>query len=284
MRALTLPAPAKLNLFLHVVGRRADGYHELQTLFRLIDLCDEVEIELYSAGDPGVYLLPGSDGPSFGNLAVLAAELLVATVRASTPIAGTAHIRIGLRKRVPQGGLGGGSSDAATVLLGLNHLLGNPLSLDELAVLGVTLGADVPVFVRGRNAWAEGIGDRLFAIDVPPAWYLVIAPGCEVPTAEVFGHVSLTRNSPLIRMRGSLESGVRNDCESLVRRLYPEVDRALDWLSARAPARLTGTGGCVFATFPSQKDAARGAVGLPAPWQAFIAKGLDQSPVHALLR
>ncbi len=284
MKALTLPAPAKLNLFLHIVGRRADGYHQLQTLFQLIDRCDEVDIELHAEGVPGAYLQPGSDGPAIGNLAVRAAELLLRAVSASSPVANTAHVRIGLRKRVPQGGLGGGSSDAATVLLGLNHLLGAPLTMDELAALGVGLGADVPVFVRGQNAWAEGIGDRLFPIDVPPAWYLVIAPGCEVSTAQVFGHVALTRNSPLIRMRGSLESGVRNDCESLVRRLYPEVDRALDWLSARAPARLTGTGGCVFATFHSQEDAARAGVGLPAPWQAFVAKGLDHSPVHDLLR
>ena len=284
MNALTLPAPAKLNLFLHIVGRRADGYHELQTLFQLIDLCDEVDIELHAAGAPGAYLRPDSDGPALGNLAVRAAELLLHAASAASPVAASAHVRIGLRKRVPQGGLGGGSSDAATVLLGLNHLLGAPLSLRELTTLGVGLGADVPVFVRGQNAWAEGIGDRLFAVDTAPAWYVVIAPGCEVSTAQVFGHVSLTRNSPLIRMRGSLESGVRNDCESLVRRLYPEVDRALDWLSSRAPARLTGTGGCVFATFHSQEDAARVAAGTPAPWQAFVAKGLDRSPVHDLLR
>lgn len=290
VRRLLLPAPAKLNLFLHVVGRRPDGYHELQTLFRLVDLCDEVCIELrVDAGgggvpDPGasqVTLAADSDGPREGNLIARAAERLLAAVPAD--IARAARVHVGVRKAIPQGGLGGGSSDAATVLLGLNHLLGSPLDLDALATLGRGLGADVPVFVRGRNAWAEGIGELLTPMAVPPAWYLILSPGVEVPTAVVFGHVSLTRDTPVMRMRGSLESGVRNDCESLVRRLYPEVDRALDWLSSRASARLTGTGGCVFAAFASEEDARRVAAQVPAPWRAFVAAGLESSPVHALL-
>ena len=279
---LVLPAPAKLNLFLHVTGRRPDGYHELQTVFRLVDLCDEVSITRVE-GPPGVVLAADSEGPREGNLVVRAAErLLAALADAST------SVQVGVRKRIPQGGLGGGSADAATVLLGLNHLLGSPLGIDALAELGRGLGADVPVFVRGRNAWAEGIGDLLTPIDLPPAWYLILAPGIEVPTALVFGHVALTRDTPVMRMRGSLETaaleaGVRNDCESLVRRLFPEVGRALDWLSHRASARLTGTGGCVFAAFDSEDEATRLAALVPAPWRGIVARGLESSPVHALL-
>lgn len=284
---LVLPAPAKLNLFLHVTGRRPDGYHELQTVFRLVDLCDEVSIACYD-GPPGVVLATESDGPREGNLVVRAAERLLAALGdASTAV------QVGVRKRIPQGGLGGGSADAATVLLGLNHLLGAPLGIDALAALGRGLGADVPVFVHGRNAWAEGIGDLLTPVDLPPAWYLIVAPGVEVPTALAFARlaearVSLTRHTPVMRMRGSLETavlgtGVGNDFEPLVRRLFPEVGSALDWVSGRARARLTGTGGCVFATFDSEDEATRLASLVPAPWRGIVARGLESSPVHALL-
>ncbi len=287
IRCLLLPAPAKLNLFLHVTGRRPDGYHELQTLFRLVDLCDEVTVALVD-GPPGATLADETDGPREGNLVLRAAERLLAALPGAL-----ASVRVGVRKVIPQGGLGGGSSDAASVLLGLNHLLGEPLDVAALAALGRGLGADVPVFVGGRNAWAEGIGDVLTPMAVPPAWYLILSPGIEVPTALVFAHlvkerVSLTTHTPVMRMRASfapadLASGVRNDFESLVRRLYPEVDRAFVWLSNRAPARLTGTGGCVFAAFDSEAAATQLASQVPAPWLGIVAQGLESSPVHALL-
>jgi 4-diphosphocytidyl-2-C-methyl-D-erythritol kinase len=271
------PAPAKLNLFLHVVGRRADGYHDLQTLFQLIDLHDTVGVEPRAAG--GIERVEGMAGVAPENdLAVRAAQLLKDTT--GCPLGAG----IAVRKRIPVGGgLGGGSSDAATVLLVLNRLWDLELGVDELAALGLRLGADVPVFLHGSSAWAEGRGELLEPVELPPRWYLVIHPGVAVSTAEIFQAPELTRNSPLITIRALFQAGSRNDCEPIVRRRYPQVDAALKWLGARAEARMSGTGACVFAGFDSAEDAERIAAQVPDDWQRFVARGLNRSPLHAAL-
>ena len=272
---LTLPAPAKLNLFLHVLGRRPDGYHELQTLFRLIDLCDEVHLTLNASGT--VTLADDSDGPRHDNLAVRAAQRLLERMGRRQGVA------IRLRKRIPQGGLGGGSSDAASVLLGLNKLLDAALPVAALAAIGATLGADVPVFVRGHSAWGEGIGDRLTPVTLPEDWYVIVAPGCEVSTAAVFAHPALTRNSPVSTMRDFFGHRVRNDCEALVRGLYPAVDAVLVWLSRHGRARLTGSGGCGFVQVAGQPEALALVAEVPSAWRAWAARGVDRSPIFAAL-
>jgi 4-diphosphocytidyl-2-C-methyl-D-erythritol kinase len=276
------PAPAKLNLFLHVTGRRPDGYHELQTLFQIIDLCDTLTIGVSDHGRIERPSGPAGVDPD-SDLTVRAAKAL----QAATGSAMGASIRIA--KRIPMGGgLGGGSSDAATVLLALNHLWRCGLSIDELARLGLPLGADVPVFVRGSSAWAEGVGERLEPVELPERWYVVIHPGVAVPTKDVFQSSELTRNTPVITIRAFFgpggSAGSRNDCEPVVRTLYPEVADALDWLGKFAPARLTGTGSCIFAAFGSAIEAERVAARAPDRWRAFVACGLNESPVHAQLR
>jgi len=274
---LTLPAPAKLNLFLHVLGRRPDGYHQLQTLFQLLDVGDELQFALH---DDGEVLLttnnPVLDNPN--NLVLRAALLLKETSGVS------AGVDITLNKRLPLGGgIGGGSSDAATTLLALNHLWHCNLSMDELAGLGRQLGADVPVFVRGRSAWAEGVGEELQPIDLPELYYLVITPDCHVSTASVFSHPELTRDSTAITVAAFFEQGGRNDCQPLVEKLYPEVKNALSWLShytAQKP-RMSGTGASIFASFHSAEAAQ--SVLAQSPWPGFVAKGINRSPVHEAL-
>lgn len=272
------PAPAKLNLMLHVTGRRADGYHELQTVFQLIDLCDELHFDVDTSG--AILRLEGSAGvPAAEDLAVRAAQRL--RERAGDRRAG---VQIRVRKRIPLGGgLGGGSSDAATTLLVLNKMWGYGLKVDDLAEIGLELGADVPVFVRGRNAWGEGVGECLTAVDLPSHWYLILHPGVAVATGAVFQAPELTRNSPLTTIRGFLDSGGRNDCEPVVRQRFPAVAEALDWLSRFAPARLTGTGSCMFASFERAADAERVAARVPDHWRSFVARGLDRSPLLAAL-
>jgi 4-diphosphocytidyl-2-C-methyl-D-erythritol kinase len=271
-------APAKLNLMLHVVGRRADGYHELQTVFQLVDLRDRVGIRVREDG-----LIRRPEGPTG------VPEDQDLTVRAARALQAATGCRQGaelsIRKVIPMGGgLGGGSSDAATTLLALNHLWRAELSLPEIAAIGAKLGADVPVFVGGRSAWAEGIGERLVPVSLgPDSWYLILFPGVAVPTAAVFQAPELTRNSPPTTMRGFLETGGRNDCESVVRARFPAVAEALDWLGRQAPARLTGTGSCVFAKFARVEDAERVAARVPDAWRAFVARGLDESPLSAEL-
>jgi len=272
------PAPAKLNLFLHVTGRRADGYHELQTLFQLIDLCDTVAISVREDGQ-----IERPVGPP---QVPFEADLTVRAARALQSATGT---RLGaslkVRKRIPQGGgLGGGSSDAATTLLALNEMWNCGLSLSELASLASPLGADVPVFVQGSSAWAEGIGERLTPVTLPGTWYVVIYPGVSMSTREVFQSPELTRNSPLITIRAFFESGGRNDCEAVVRSRAPQVAEALEWLARFAPARLTGTGSCVFSACGSASDAERLAARVPDRWMSFVAQGLNTSPVHERLK
>ena len=192
---------------------------------------------------------------------------------------------IEVHKRIPLGaGLGGGSSDAATVLLALNELWDCGLSLEDLITLGLPLGADVPVFIQGSSAWAEGIGERLTPVTLPEAWYVIVHPGVHVSTAAVFQSPELTRNSSLITIRALFESGARNDCEPVVRARYPEVAEALDWLRRLAPAQLTGTGACVFAACASANEAERLAARVPERWQSFVARGLNTSPVHGCLK
>ncbi len=270
---VALPAPAKLNLFLHVTGRRADGYHELQTLFQFIDLCDTLEFRSAGARRTEVEPhLPGIEPEA--NLVWRAAERL----RSATGSRRGAAIRV--TKRIPEGGgLGGGSSDAATTLLGLNHCWELGLDLDALASLGLELGADVPVFVHGHAALAEGIGERLTPVDPEEPWFLVLHPGFGVSTARVFAHRELTRNTPSKKIPPFPSDGLRNDCEQVVRQEYPGVGRALDWLSGYGAARLTGTGSCVFAAFGERRDAEAALREVPEGWKGYVARGMNQSPL-----
>lgn len=275
LTSLSLPAPAKLNLFLHVTGRRADSYHDLQTVFQFLDLCDDITFSLRTDGD--ITLSPEIDGvPAAQNLIVRAARLL----QRHTGCELGADIR--LVKRLPMGGgLGGGSSDAATALLALDTLWQTGLGSDRLADLGLSLGADVPVFVRGFAAWAEGVGERLQAIDLPEPWYVVLTPEAHVSTAAAFGHPELTRNTTPITMRAFFAGGGRNDFEPVVRRLSPAVDAALEWLAQRGSARMTGTGACVFMACPDRHEAER--ILAQAPAAGFISRGLNRSPAHVAL-
>jgi 4-diphosphocytidyl-2-C-methyl-D-erythritol kinase len=272
--AATWSAPAKLNLMLHIVGRRADGYHELQTVFQLLDLRDSLEISVREDGR--VVRTRGPESvPEAQDLTVRAALALKAAT--GTPKGAD----IAVTKRIPMGGgLGGVSSDAATTLVALNEMWQTGLNSTQIAAIGVKLGADVPVFVHGRSAWAEGVGEKLEPVALPEdSWFLVIFPGIHVPTADVFQAPELTRNSPLTTMRGFLELGGRNDCEAIVRARFPAVGEALDWLARYAPARLTGTGSCVFAKFARAEDAERVAARVPDTWRAWVARGVNRSPL-----
>ena len=267
------PAPAKLNLMLRVVGRRADGYHELQTLFQFIDLQDELTIRPRSDGlvrisgqDPAV--APRSD------LILRAAEAL----RDYTGARLGADIDV--RKRIPLGGgLGGGSSDAATTLIALNQLWSLGLDRQALVRLALSLGADVPVFVGGRAAFAEGVGERLTLLDLPQCWYLVVDSGCVVPTAQVFAAAALTRHNPTIKITDALRHVGENHCLPVVRELFPLVGAAYDWLASRANASLSGTGGSVFASFDTPEQAARLRDQLPAPWKGYVVRGYNRHPL-----
>ena len=273
----TWPAPAKLNLFLHIVGRRPDGYHELQSCFQFIDLCDEITIDVRADGQirRAVEIADVAED----------ADLCVRAARALQAATGTAlGADIGVLKRIPMGGgLGGGSSDAATCLVALNHLWKLHLPVDDLAALGLKLGADVPVFVRGRVAWAEGVGERLTPLypplAPPEANYLILKPNVGVSTAEVFQDPELTRNSAPITIHGFLASGGRNDCLGVVRRRFPEVARALDWLSRYGAARLTGTGACVFLAVETIELGLEIVRRLPPELDGFLARGLNDSPL-----
>ncbi|PID54883.1 MAG: 4-(cytidine 5'-diphospho)-2-C-methyl-D-erythritol kinase [Gammaproteobacteria bacterium] len=266
---LSLLAPAKLNLFLHITGKRADGYHNLQTVFQLLDYGDTMH---FFANDSGMVTvnMPGLAIAPEQNLIVRAAKLLPH---------GHRGVHIDVDKRLPDGGgLGGGSSDAATTLLALNQLWQCGKTEDELAELGRMLGADVPVFVRGHSAWAEGIGEQLTPLELPKRWFIVIKPDCHVNTGEIFSHSRLTRDSSAITIAAFFKGAHRNDCQPLVRELYPEVDKALKWLGKFAEASLTGTGACVFAECQDQPFAAAVLKQLPKRWNGFIAQGVNISP------
>jgi len=268
------PAPGKLNLFLHVIGRRPDGYHELQTAFQFVDLCDSLR---FYERPPGVVERVG-DVPGVAqadDLVLRAARLLAETADRTLP-----GVAIRLDKQLPiGGGLGGGSSDAATVLVALNRLWDLRLTADTLAGLGLRLGADVPVFVLGRAAWAEGVGERLQPWDFPEPVYLLLWPDVAVATAEVFKAPELTRDSAITTIAGFLQGGGRNDCERVVRRRYPAVAAALEWAGRFGPARLTGTGSCVFVPMTDAASARMALAELPREWQGWVTCGLNGSPL-----
>jgi 4-diphosphocytidyl-2-C-methyl-D-erythritol kinase len=281
MSDLAYPAPAKLNLFLHVTGRRADGYHLLQTVFRFIDQGDSLRFQLRADGDIRLTRpLPGV--PLERDLCYRAAHLL------QTSAGIRQGVDISLEKRLPLGGgLGGGSSDAATTLIVLNRLWGAGLSREALMQLGLQLGADVPVFIFGDNAWAEGVGEALTPIALDPAWYVVLVPPVNVPTATVFSAPELTRNTLPVTIPGfsgwlAGRSGaqIRNDLEPVVIARYPAVGQHLDWLKQFGTARMTGSGACVFAAFGSEQ-AAREVLGQKPGWiEGFVARGLTQHPLR----
>jgi 4-diphosphocytidyl-2-C-methyl-D-erythritol kinase len=273
--ALSLPAPAKLNLFLHITGRRADGYHLLQTLFQFLDYSDEISLQVRSDGkitrSLASPLIPEND-----DLVVKAARLL--QQETSCPLG----VDIKVHKILPMGGgLGGGSSDAATVLLGLNYLWQLHLDLDTLAAWGLRLGADVPVFVRGQAAWAEGVGEVLEPVSIPEKWYFVLHPKVHIATAEVFSAEGLTRNCKPIRMAAFLAGQTTNVFEPVVRKMSPEITTAFEWLGAKA--KLTGSGACLFAEFDNEASAQIIAKSLPKSWSGFVAKGRCKSPLHEKL-
>jgi len=274
---LILPAPAKLNLMLHILGRRADGYHELQTLFQFLDFGDELGFALRKDGQIHLHT-PIGGVPHDSNLIVRAARLL------QQHSGCTLGADIWLDKRLPMGGgIGGGSSDAATTLLGLKHLWQLDCDDDQLAELGLTLGADVPVFVRGHAAFAEGVGEKLQPVTLSEPWFLVAIPQVLVSTAEIFSDPELTRDTPPIKVRSLLEGGGRNDCLPVVQKRYPEVRNALILLNKFVQARLTGTGACVFGSFPNQDDADKVARQLPATLPSFVAQGRNISMLHRKL-
>lgn len=270
MELIWYPAPGKLNLFLHVLERRADGYHDLQTAFRLIDRADRVGV---AARDDGKITFEGPFGED--NLCVRAARLLKAGARS------TVGCHISLEKNLPVGaGLGGGSSDAATVLLVLNKLWGFGLSRERLLQLALALGADVPFFIYGRNALGEGIGERLQPLDVPPAWYLVVTPQVSVSTRETF-ESALTHRSKRLKIPRFFSGQGANDLESAVVARYPEVAASLAWLRQQRPqARMTGSGACVFAEFETEAEARALHSALPGGMRGFVARGLEQHPLY----
>ncbi|MEW5559727.1 4-(cytidine 5'-diphospho)-2-C-methyl-D-erythritol kinase [Enterobacter asburiae] len=273
------PSPAKLNLFLYITGQRADGYHTLQTLFQFLDYGDTITIDVRNDGD--IRLLTPVEGvPDEQNLIVRAARLLMKAAADSGRLAEGVGADISIDKRLPMGGgLGGGSSNAATVLVALNHLWRCGLSADELAVLGLTLGADVPVFVRGHAAFAEGVGELLTPVTVPEKWYLVAHPGESIPTPVIFNDPELPRNSPRRSIETLLKCEFSNDCEVIARKRFRKVDAALSWLLEYAPSRLTGTGACVFAEFDTESAARQVLEQAPEWLQGFIARGVNVSPL-----
>jgi 4-diphosphocytidyl-2-C-methyl-D-erythritol kinase len=267
------PAPAKLNLMLHIVGRRADGYHCLQTVFRLIDLADTLDFA--PRDDRAIRVaapLPGV--PEDADLSVRAARLLQAETGC------TKGVTISIEKHIPiGGGLGGGSSDAATTLIALNELWGTGLARTDLARIGLALGADVPFFLFGRNALGEGVGEVLTALDLPPAWYVVIAPQVAVSTREIFTSGELTRDTKPLRITAFFAGLGRNDLEPVVRARFPEVARAIDWLAGHGGARMSGSGSSVFAAFESEDEARAVAAKVPGEWRVWAVRGLDRHPL-----
>jgi 4-diphosphocytidyl-2-C-methyl-D-erythritol kinase len=273
-RLADCPAPAKLNLFLHVVGRRGDGYHLLQSAFRLLDWGDRLSFELRPDG--AVVRLTDVPGvPAEQDLVVRAARLLQRET-------GCRHgVAITLDKHLPMGGgLGGGSSDAATTLIALNRLWRTGLDRTRLAALGLQLGADVPFFIFGRDAFVEGVGERFTPLTLAPAWYVVLAPGVEIPTRQIFAAGELTRDTVPIKIADFAASTTRNDLQAVACAQYPEVGAAIDWLARFAPARMTGSGSCVFAQTAGEADAQHIVEACPSRWRAWKVKSLSRHPLH----
>jgi len=272
MPELSLQSPAKLNLMLRITGQRADGYHLLQTVFQFIGLYDDMVFRLTESG---IRRIGGNAGiPPEQDLIIRAARLLLPFQRRPQGV----DIRID--KHIPMGGgLGGGSSNAATTLMALNVLWDLQLSSAQLQQIGLQLGADVPVFIFGQNAWAEGVGEQMEAINLPENWYLVINPQIFVSTGEIFSSKYLTRDCHPITIRAFLEGSVENVCQKVACKLYPEIQNALDWLGQFSHARMTGTGASIFAQFDSAEKANAVKSLLPAHWTGFVAKGLNSNPV-----
>lgn len=276
-KTLTILAPAKLNLFLHITGKRADGYHLLQTIFQLLDYGDTLTLSLRD--DDRIVRLTDLDGvPAEDDLVVRAARLL--QQHCGTGISSPMGVDISVIKILPMGGgLGGGSSNAASVLVGLNQLWNCGLNQAQLMQLGVQLGADVPVFIFGQSAWAEGVGEQLEAVELPEKWFLVLKPAINVSTAKVFSNSQLRRDCPAITIRDFLAGQTGNVCEAPVREMYPEVDQALTDLAKFAESKLTGTGACVYASFDSKEAAQHALNELSEKWAGFIAKGINRAPL-----
>ncbi|MFK7731837.1 MAG: 4-(cytidine 5'-diphospho)-2-C-methyl-D-erythritol kinase [Pseudomonadales bacterium] len=274
--SLSLRAPAKINLFLHINRQRPDGYHDLQTVFQFLDLADQLQFQRLE--EPRIELQgSGMNVDAENNLITRAAIALQAATgcRLGARIQVDKHIPVG-------GGVGGGSSDAASTLLALNALWKTGLNLSQLATMGAKLGADVPVFIQGKAAFAEGTGGQLTPVDVPTPWYLLLKPACEVSTASIFSQQELTRNTSPIKIAAFLSGATctRNDCLPIAQKLYPEIRAAMDWLESFSKPRLTGTGACIFAEFKSKQGAETVLQQVPKPWQAFVTQGLNTSPAH----
>lgn len=272
-KQITISAPAKLNLFLHITGQREDGYHLLQTIFQFLDYADTISLTLRE--DSHIYRVSDLLGvPEEDDLVVKAAKLL------QTYCDSQLGVDISVDKVLPMGGgLGGGSSNAASVLVALNHLWECGLSQEELMQLGVQLGADVPVFIFAQSAWAEGVGERLKSVDLPKKWFLVLKPQINVSTAKVFSNSQLRRDCSTITIRDFLEGQTENVCEKPVREMCPEVDEALNDLAKYGESKLTGTGACVFAAFDNQEQAEKALSELSKKWDGFVAKGMNQTPL-----
>ncbi|MCK6265412.1 4-(cytidine 5'-diphospho)-2-C-methyl-D-erythritol kinase [Vibrio sp. ZSDE26] len=277
------PSPAKLNLFLYITGRRDNGYHELQTLFQFLEHGDELTITADQSGE--ITLTNPIEGVATqDNLIWKAADALKRYCEKHSLDSQGLGAQIGIKKILPMGGgIGGGSSNAATVLVALNHLWQLNLTDDELAEIGLELGADVPVFVRGFSAFAEGVGEKLTNAEPEEKWYLVIKPEVSIATVDIFTHQDLTRDTEKQPLKTLLKGNYGNDCEKIVRMLYPEVDQKLSWLLQYAPSRLTGTGSCIFAEFSSQKEAMLVLEQLSDTVSAFVAKGRNVSPLKETL-
>ncbi len=274
---ITLPSPAKLNLFLYITGQREDGYHELQTLFQFLDFGDTLSFALNNSNN--ITISPSLNSvPTEENLIYKAAKLLQKHTQT------TRGVDIVLDKILPMGGgLGGGSSNAATTLVALNHLWNTQVPEKKLCELGLTLGADVPVFIQGKAAFAEGVGEKLRPINIDEKWYLVVKPPVHISTAKIFNHPDLIRNTPKRTLNALLINKYENDCEKIVRELFPEVDKALSWLLEYAPSKLTGTGACIFAEFTNESDARSTLTKLPDWLTGFVARGVNTSPLLSTL-
>ncbi len=270
---ITVSAPAKLNLFLHITGQREDGYHLLQTVFQFLDYADSITLSLRDDGE--INRLTALTGVAAEN------DLVVKTAKLLQKYCDSRFgVDISVDKILPMGGgLGGGSSNAASVLVALNHLWGCGLNQEKLMQLGVQLGADVPVFIFAHSAWAEGVGERLKEVDLPEKWYLVLKPPINVSTAEVFSNSQLRRDCATITIRDFLTGQTENVCEKPVREMYPEVDRALIDLAKFGESRLTGTGACVFAAFDSKEEAEKALTELSEKWDCFVARSMNQTPL-----
>tara|TARA_R110000851_G_scaffold67191_2_gene151520 strand:- start:41916 stop:42785 length:870 start_codon:yes stop_codon:yes gene_type:complete len=276
--SISWPAPAKLNLFLHVTGQRADGYHELQTLFQFIDHCDYLDFNITDTPDLVLHSNISDSVADSDNLILKAAKSL----QRYAQYEGGAHIW--LDKLLPMGGgLGGGSSDAATTLVALNALWKTNLSPSKLAKIGLTLGADVPVFINGFSAFAEGVGEKLITVEPTESWYLVIVPDVHVSTKDIFQDPDLPRNTPKVDINTLMTQKWTNDCQKLVTTRHPQVANALSWLVEYAPSRMTGTGACVFGEFTHSQQALDALAELPADMRGFVAKGMNKSPLQIRL-